>query len=61
MIESDAGRSEEAFLASTVTGLLLYIFSAPIRAQMTRCVSSSELGKVSVMHSRYLSLIGGDH
>ena len=50
-------RSEEAFLASTVSGLLLYIFSAPIRAQMTRCVSSSELGKVFAMLASLESVV----
>ena len=29
-------KTEQAFLASSACGVLLYIFSAPIRAQMTR-------------------------
>ena len=40
-----------------MTGLLLYIFSAPIRAQMTRCVSSSELGKVFAMLASLESVV----
>merc|ERR1712241_530241 len=50
-------KSEQAFLASSACGLLLYIFSAPIRAQMTRCVSSSELGKVFAMLASLESVV----
>ena len=39
-------RSETAFFASTAGGVFMYVSSAPIRAQMTRCVSVEELGKV---------------
>ena len=39
-------RSETAFFASIAGGVFMYVSSAPIRAQMTRCVSVEELGKV---------------
>ena len=46
-------RSEEAFFASTVCGLLLYIFQAPIRAQMTRSDSAegSVKKKCGIFHT----------
>ena len=50
-------KTEDAFFASTACGLLLYIFQAPIRAQMTRCVSSSELGKVFAMLASLESVV----
>ena len=39
-------RSETSFFASIAGGVFMYVSSAPIRAQMTRCVSVEELGKV---------------
>lgn len=42
-------RSEEVFFASTAFGLFMGVSSAPIRAQMTRCVAAVELGKVFAM------------
>ena len=39
-------QSEEGFFAATFLGLLVNVFYAPVRAQITRCVSSNELGKV---------------
>ena len=50
-------KTEDAFFASTACGLLLYIFQAPIRAQMTRCVSSLELGKVFAMLASLESVV----
>ena len=47
-------RSEEVFFASTAFGVFMGVSSAPIRAQMTRCVAAVELGKVKASH---LSLI----
>ena len=47
-------RSEEVFFASTAFGVFMGVSSAPIRAQMTRCVAAVELGKVKTSH---LSLI----
>ena len=47
-------RSEEVFIASTAFGVFMGVSSAPIRAQMTRCVAAVELGKVKASH---LSLI----
>ena len=40
-------RSEGAFFASTAFGVFMGVSSAPIRAQITRCVSVEELGKVT--------------
>ena len=39
-------KSEEAFFASAAFGCLINLFYAPIRVQVTRCVSAEELGKV---------------
>ena len=42
-------KTETIFLSSTLVGALGYIQSAPIRAQISRCVSPEELGKVFAM------------
>ena len=39
-------KTEEGFFAASFFGLLVSVFYAPVRAQITRCVSSEELGKV---------------
>ena len=44
-------KSEEGFFAATFLGLLVNVFYAPVRAQITRCVSSNELGKVKNLHN----------
>ena len=41
-------KSGNIFLASTATGCLENVIYAPIRAQITRCVASDELGKVTL-------------
>ena len=38
--------TEEIFFASNGVAMLLLAFYAPVRAQMTRCVPSQDLGKV---------------
>ena len=40
-------KSEVTFFASVSVEVFASFFSAPIRAQMTRCVAPEELGKVS--------------
>ena len=40
-------KTELVFFASTACGIWMYTSSAPIRAQMTRCVAPDELGKVN--------------
>ena len=42
-------KTETIFLSSTLLGALGFIQSAPIRAQISRCVSPEELGKVFAM------------
>ena len=44
-------KSEEGFFAATFFGLLGNVFYSPVRAQITRCVSSNELGKVENLHN----------
>ena len=39
-------KSEDAFFASAAFGCMINLFYAPIRVQVTRCVSTEELGKV---------------
>ena len=46
-------RSEEVFFASTAFGVFMGVSSAPIRAQMTRCVAAVELGKVIISNKIY--------
>ena len=42
-------KTGDVFLASTAIGALENVFYAPTRGQITRCVSSEELGKVSMI------------
>ena len=42
-------KTESVFYASTFFGIFLYVGFTPIRAQITRCVESEELGKVGFM------------
>ena len=42
-------KTEVAFFASTGLAGLMYAFFAPIRAQISRCVPSEELGKVNAV------------
>ena len=44
-----AGRNEDLFMASISVEVGSDLFSAPIRAQMTRCISPEETGKVFAM------------
>lgn len=39
-------KSENAFFASSAFGCMINLFYAPIRVQVTRCVSTEDLGKV---------------
>ena len=41
-------KTEDIFFASNVLGVLLYGFYAPVRAEMTRCIPSQDLGKVRI-------------
>ena len=41
-------KSADAFFASAALGCLINLFYAPIRVQVTRCVSAEELGKVNL-------------
>ena len=50
-------KTRDVFLASTAVGALENVFYAPARSQITRCVSSEELGKV-IYHPFDLSLLG---
>ena len=50
-------RTEPLFLASTLTGVVGNIYSAPIRAQISRCVAPEELGKVFAMLASTESLV----
>ena len=50
-------KNEKVFLASTLFGVLGYIQSAPIRAQISRCVPPEELGKVFAMLASTESLV----
>ena len=43
-------KTEQGFFAATFFGLLVNLFYGPVRAQITRCVSSEELGKVKSVH-----------
>ena len=40
-------KTSQVFYASTGAGILCMLTSAPIRAQMSRCVPSEDLGKVN--------------
>ena len=46
-------KSGNIFLASTAIGSLENVIYAPIRAQITRCVASDELGKVTLYNELY--------
>ena len=50
-------KTEQIFFASTLLGALGNIQSAPIRAQISRCVSPEELGKVFAMLASTESLV----
>ena len=50
-------KTEQIFYASTLLGVLSTIPSAPIRAQISRCVSPEELGKVFAMLASTESLV----
>ena len=39
-------KTENAFFASSAFGCMINLFYAPIRVQVTRCVSTEDLGKV---------------
>ena len=47
-------KTELVFFSSTLCGVWMYISSAPIRAQMTRCVAPEELGKASSNRKQHL-------
>ena len=40
-------KTSQVFYASTGAGIVCMLTSAPIRAQMSRCVPSEDLGKVN--------------
>ena len=44
-------KTSGVFYASTGAGILCMLTSAPIRAQMSRCVPSEDLGKVNIMQT----------
>ena len=44
-------KTEDTFFASSVLAVLLYGFYAPVRAEMSRCVPSQDLGKVGSNNS----------
>ena len=48
-------KTEGGFFAATSFGLLVNVFYAPVRAQITRCVPAEELGKVIVKSSIVMS------
>ena len=50
-------KTEQIFFASTLLGALSTVQSAPIRAQISRCVSPAELGKVFAMLASTESLV----
>ena len=44
-------KTEQIFFASISLDIAAYLFSAPIRAQMTRCILEEETGKVVFTNS----------
>ena len=50
-------KTETIFLASTLVGAFGHMQSAPIRAQISRCVGPEELGKVFAMLASTESLV----
>ena len=47
-------KTETVFYANSAIGILSWTFFAPIRAQISRCVPSEDLGKVNIYNNKVL-------